>query len=635
MIYARRVPCRLGYTRIRDALRGRTSLDWRQAVATADLPAEISDLIRNTVRRTRLWRSEKIDVARELAAHFQDGLGTGRTPQQLIHSFGDPRLAAQLIRRAKRCGRPLAWHVGRGVGRMMTVLVIAYVAVGLYVLSARPSIKTDYLAIFNARAFAVPEAERAWPLYRNAMNAMAGSGDCPGPPNPVAHNVHWEDAGWSEAEQFVMQHAAAIALLREAGRRAALGLPVWPEDESFAPEDRSFLGRPSAANADSQRRTFPDLKDRLLCETQLPQTELLRRASQLLAIDARRAALAGNARIALADVLAQSGMSRQVQEAPCISCALVAGEILASAYSVVQNVLTDQRELWSDDELRDLAREFVQFDIDWGRAIEGQRNMFYDVVQRIYTDDDDGGGRFVPGGMRTLSRLVPRYQTWKQRDYWWPTGKAGFFALPAADLYIASRAKMTAMYERHLGRVNRTLATPIWEWNLSPHQPSVPSFDDQPWQAYRHYLVSVFAPATERVPHMAEYRRGQRDGVLIGIALERYRREHGNWPASLSELAPHWLPALPVDRITGKPLHLRVLDDRVLVYSEGVDRDDDGGRLPPGHAGNHETPAADFAAPIFWTGDPTTEFANDGDWVIWSTTKGREPSNGHRVESEE
>ena len=71
---------RLYFTRMRDVLRGRldASLDWRQTVALAELPDELAEAVRQVVGRTRLWRREKVDVAAELVAHFQDGLAAGR-----------------------------------------------------------------------------------------------------------------------------------------------------------------------------------------------------------------------------------------------------------------------------------------------------------------------------------------------------------------------------------------------------------------------------------------------------------------------------------------------------------------------------------------------------------------------------
>ena len=103
---------RLWHTRWRDLARGNVdgSLNWRALVAAEDLPANVRSLIEQVVGRTRLWRSEKVDVAREIVAHFQDGLEAGASSEQLIESFGDPRQAAKLIGRAKRRGRSLLWQ---------------------------------------------------------------------------------------------------------------------------------------------------------------------------------------------------------------------------------------------------------------------------------------------------------------------------------------------------------------------------------------------------------------------------------------------------------------------------------------------------------------------------------------------
>src|SRR4051794_11177570 len=90
---------RLRYTRLRDVLRGQLDarLDWQNLISLAELPPELAAAVRHVVSRSRLWRREKVDVATELIAHFQDGLAAGRTPTELLHSFGDPQASAQLI----------------------------------------------------------------------------------------------------------------------------------------------------------------------------------------------------------------------------------------------------------------------------------------------------------------------------------------------------------------------------------------------------------------------------------------------------------------------------------------------------------------------------------------------------------
>ena len=43
----------------------------------------------------------------------------------------------------------------------------------------------------------------------------------------------------------------------------------------------------------------------------------------------------------------------------------------------------------------------------------------------------------------------------------------------------------------------------------------------------------------------------KRDGILVALSLEVYRRRHGSWPKTLNELSPDLLPTVPRDRFTG------------------------------------------------------------------------------------
>src|SRR5262245_23520650 len=94
---------RLLFTPLSDVLRGRLTarLDMRRVVAAANLPKPLASLVYEVARRSRLWRIERVDVARELSDHFRDGLDAGVSPEKLITGFGDARQAARLIRRAK------------------------------------------------------------------------------------------------------------------------------------------------------------------------------------------------------------------------------------------------------------------------------------------------------------------------------------------------------------------------------------------------------------------------------------------------------------------------------------------------------------------------------------------------------
>ena len=68
--------------------------------------------------------------------------------------------------------------------------------------------------------------------------------------------------------------------------------------------------------------------------------------------------------------------------------------------------------------------------------------------------------------------------------------------------------------------------------------------------------------------------------IVTAIALERFRKRHGDYPKSLAELAPEFLKRPPVDFMDGQPLRYRLADHgHFVVYSIGLDCVDDGGEM--------------------------------------------------------
>jgi hypothetical protein len=76
--------------------------------------------------------------------------------------------------------------------------------------------------------------------------------------------------------------------------------------------------------------------------------------------------------------------------------------------------------------------------------------------------------------------------------------------------------------------------------------------------------------------------------VVVAVALKRFQLRHGKFPEKISELAPEFLPATPLDPMDGKQLRYKRNDDGTfLLYSVGVDGVDDGGDAsPPKTLGN-------------------------------------------------
>jgi hypothetical protein len=98
----------------------------------------------------------------------------------------------------------------------------------------------------------------------------------------------------------------------------------------------------------------------------------------------------------------------------------------------------------------------------------------------------------------------------------------------------------------------------------------------------RFYFVSrVMLPGLARTfakdaDHAARIRVAQ-----TALAVERFRRAHGeSLPASLDELVPTYLKAIPLDPIDGQQLRFKKLAKGYVIYSIGSDGQDDGGAEP-------------------------------------------------------
>ena len=206
-------------------------------------------------------------------------------------------------------------------------------------------------------------------------------------------------------------------------------------------------------------------------------------------------------------------------------------------------------------------------------------------MQRLYTDDGHGDGRlaFRSSVNQNIFELLDSMigpGDGSVSTYYANDGFA-MLMLPAANMVVASRKEMTETYRAvHQFRddENRHAAVETAGTDAAGRRRALGA--SRVIDRYRFMFVRLLAPAYDTLRNRIATADGERDGVFVGIAFELYHREHGAWPKTLDELSPRWLPSVPVDRITGKPLGYKIVDDRPLVYSVGKDRDDDGGRAP-------------------------------------------------------
>jgi len=94
------------------------------------------------------------------------------------------------------------------------------------------------------------------------------------------------------------------------------------------------------------------------------------------------------------------------------------------------------------------------------------------------------------------------------------------------------------------------------------------------------FFAGLVLPAVGRVSFRSVRMQTFLDAAQVACALERYRQATGRLPATLSELAPQFIAAIPHDIMDGNPLRYKLLPGGgYLLYSVGMNRVDDGGKI--------------------------------------------------------
>src|SRR5262249_45693139 len=88
-------------------------------------------------------------------------------------------------------------------------------------------------------------------------------------------------------------------------------------------------------------------------------------------------------------------------------------------------------------------------------------------------------------------------------------------------------------------------------------------------------IVCQMAPLFHKVQQAADRAEQRHANLHIAFALACYQRENGQYPSKLEALAPKYLPAIPKDSFSGKALIYRPSEKGYLLYSVGVNGEDE------------------------------------------------------------
>jgi hypothetical protein len=80
-------------------------------------------------------------------------------------------------------------------------------------------------------------------------------------------------------------------------------------------------------------------------------------------------------------------------------------------------------------------------------------------------------------------------------------------------------------------------------------------------------LMKLMVPAVVKVAESIQKTRARAQCALVGVAAERFRKQHGHWPTSLDELvSTKLLSVIPIDPFDGQPLHWKIVSDGRVIY---------------------------------------------------------------------
>lgn len=603
-----------------DSPRPRAATSPAAVVQGSGLPSQLGALVLAVTGKCRLWNTERTEVARELCAHFLDGLESGATPADLSASFGDPRHAAKLITVSRRRLRPLWWRTSRAslraLGAFFLLCIVLYAILAARYMLFSPSIKRNIMNEMNAPVLQTPLADRAWPLY---VEAKIQFGELPefilrGTSDPRRPG----DESWDEMVKWLDANKAAMQTVRDAAALPVLGYVLR---SSLDPDlVRAYQISIPGYTHDPSAQVEPE--NPFVFGLLLPHLGELRRFARHLQADAHLAASRNDAQTFVADIEALLGIADHLLHEPTLISTLVGIAVTDLAVSVTA-IEAARPDFLSREQLRDLAHT-ISAHAGGHIRIDASSELYAieDILQRFFSDNGKGDGHFVGGEM--LDDMYNDFGIARPRGL--PIMKA---VRPVQSVFISSRAEVTDL-------AHRFVAAAAVDDSLPPWRHDERSSDT-------HYAALMNSGIYSAVPFLESLHAGwengpikpacaardtmetRRDVALIVLALESFRRARGQWPDSLAQLVPAYLPSLPLDPFTGKPLRYRPpasASDLPLLYSVGVDGVDDGGAIPSNKTSR--SAVADFR----WLGQDSKshplhgvsqrEFAHSrGDWILW------------------
>lgn len=296
----------------------------------------------------------------------------------------------------------------------------------------------------------------------------------------------------------------------------------------------------------------------------IPHTSAFLDAARLFSLRLRAQLALGESDAAYADF--QEGMQayRMLREEPTLIMWIVRRSALLNMTNAVGDGL--QGRVWTPENLAKIEADLAAIRLwdDYHLALSSERAGMNDVIETLIPASPTARAQFI--GMTGVGPGVS------------PLAAAPFQFIPRR-VFRDNQMRTNRFIDELLARVDLQSGS----IDLNRVAPSSPR---QMRGVVEAYYLTIARMATE---HYETMERGylmtviQLDEARLAVALERFRQSRGAFPNSLEELAPEFMPQLPVDPYSCAAYrYQRVAPNTFRLYSVGLDRIDGGGILDLG-----------------------------------------------------
>jgi hypothetical protein len=509
------------------------------------LPVSASKFIQLVIRKMRYRREVREDVQAELTAHFEDKLKDCVTEEereqqsgQLIAEFGDAKLLAVLLRRAKKRCRPLWKTAVARTFQTAGIIALCFIIYVIWFMSGRPVITTDYVAELNRINRPVTDDTlNAAPLYHNAIERYS---KLPEDIFLLLRKKYWEVT--PEQKQLMAK---------------------WLTD------DHEILELVvSGTQKPYYWRTYTDKhkqKTSEMISILLPHFNGFANLARSLTWRARLCAEDGRYEDAFDDVQSCYRFGRHLKGEGFFMEQMVACGVEKVANQALRDILSEHRidaatlaALQKDYEQMIAGENFVI-------GLEAEKMSLFDEIQRCFTADGRGEGHLYIKRIREIAEPL----SWSSADSWLATNFVQVLFTPPNKQQTLTAANKLYDYIQEV-----TLKTPA---RIRAEQIDI---DKELLRfASSNVLFSIFLPAVERIIEYSYRNKADVQATLSIIAILRYKQDTGGYPEDLEQLiGGAYLKELPMDPYTDEPLVYRRTGDNFILYSLGHNFKDDGGK---------------------------------------------------------